>query len=140
MKAKLERKLRELEFDGKECATYEPVDAVEADLGKSLPIDLREILLASDGIALSSEWHELQIWSCEEIVAHNRANQVQKHTPDFLMFGSNGAGETFTLDYRTKPVSIVLVPAIGFDYKSAIHVADDFFGLLTRLQEAQPLL
>lgn len=140
MNAKLERKLREFEFDGAERATDDAVNHVEAKLKKSLPLDLREILLASNGISLSSEWHELQIWNCEEIVAFNRANQVQQYTPEFLMFGSNGGGETYTLDYRTNPASIVLVPAIGFDYKSAVRLANDFFGLLIRLQIEQPLL
>jgi cell wall assembly regulator SMI1 len=140
MNRKLDKKLREFEFDGAECATDDAIDVIEAELGKSLPTDLRGVLLASNGIALSSEWHELQIWSCEEIVAFNRANHVQERTPNFLMFGSNGGGETYTLDYRTLPTSVVLVPSIGFDYESAVRVADDFFGLLIRLQQEKPLL
>ncbi len=33
-----------------------------------------------------------------------------------MIFGSNGGGETYTLDYRSQPPAVVLVPSIGFDY------------------------
>jgi hypothetical protein len=55
------------------------------------------------------------------------------------MFGSDGGGTTYTLDYRTEPPSVVLVEAIGFDYKSAIPVGSDFMSFLDRLKNPRSL-
>ena len=140
MRAKLEEKLQEFDCDGAEGASEEAVQNVEKFFGKELPEDLRELLAASNGIVLRSDAHEFQLWSCQEIIDYNKANEVQKHLPEFLMVGSNGSGETFTLDYRKNPPGVVLLPAIGFDYKSAVPVADDFWKLLLRLQIEKPLL
>ena len=126
-------------FEGKEGAQPEAVMKIEDTFGRKLPVELSEILLASDGLGGVIGDHELQIWSAGEIVAYNRANEVQKHFPAFLMFGSDGGGETYTLDYRTEPPSVVLVAAIGFDYESAIPVGKDFIAFLDRMKDPRSL-
>jgi hypothetical protein len=126
-------------FAGTEGASPESVEKVEAAFGRKLPEPLRQILLESDGISGVIGGHELQIWSAEEIIAYNRANKVQDYYPALLMFGSDGGGETYTLDYRTNPPSVVLVAAIGFDYKSAIPIGADFILFLERLKDSRSL-
>ena len=126
-------------FEGNEGATPEAVARLEKEFDRTLPIELREILLEADGLGGVIGDHELQIWSIDEIIAFNRANQVQKYFPAFLMFGSDGGGETYTLDYRTNPPSVVLVAAIGFDYRSAIPIGRDFISFLDRMENPRSL-
>ena len=126
-------------FEGNEGAPPEAVAKVEKSFGLKLPDEFREILLEADGLGGVMGDHELQIWSSDQIVAFNRANEVQKYFPAFLMFGSDGGGETYTLDYRTNPPSVVLVAAIGFDYKSAIPIGRDFISFLDRLKDTRSL-
>jgi cell wall assembly regulator SMI1 len=129
-------------FEGFECnegASPEAVAEVEEVFGRKLPNQLREVLLEADGLNGVIGGHELQIWSTKQIVAFNRANEVQKYSPAFLMFGSDGGGETYTLDYRTNPPSVVLVAAIGFDYGSAIPIGHDFVSFLDRMKDTRSL-
>jgi len=127
------------EFEGNKGASPEALSTLESEFGRQLPPELRSILLAADGLGGVIGNHEFQIWSVEEIATFNRSNQVQKHFPAFLMFGSDGGGETYTLDYRTAPPSVVLVGAIGFDYKSAILIGRDFVAFLDRMKDPRSL-
>src|SRR4029077_5453427 len=76
---------------------------------------------------------------CCELVAYNRASSVQDDCPAFLMFGSDGGGTTYTLDYGTDPPSVVLGGAIGFDHESAIPAGSDFMSFLDRLKNPRSL-
>ena len=127
------------EFEGNEGAPLDAIVKLEEKFNRKLPVELREILLEADGIGGVIGGHELQIWSVDEIIVHNRANRVQEHCPEFLVFGSDGGGETYCLDYRTAPPSVVLVGAIGFDYKSAIPLGADFISFLERLKDSRSL-
>ena len=126
-------------FEGARGASPATLAGAEEAFSRKLPEELRQILLASNGTAGVIGGHELQIWSAEEIVAYNRANRVQDDCPAFLMFGSDGGGETYTLDYRTDPPSVVLVADIGFDYASAIPIGADFISFLDRLRDQRSL-
>ncbi len=126
-------------FSDVDGASPEAIAKVESVFNRELPDELRQILCKSNGISGVISNHELQICSTEEIIAYNQANSVQRYTPQFLMFGSNGGGETYTLDYRTTPPSVVLVAAIGFDYKSAISIGMDFMSFLHRLKNPRSL-
>lgn len=126
-------------FKGAEGASPEALAKIEEAFGRKLPDLLRQTLLEADGLGGVIGDHELRIWSAEEIVAYNCANRVQQDCPAFLMFGSDGGGETYTLDYRTTPPSVVLVAAIGFDYESAIPIGRDFISFLDRLKDPRSL-
>ena len=126
-------------FEGQAGATQEVVANVEIVFGRRLPSAFRELLLESNGLRGMINGHVLQIWSVEQILAFNQGNRVQEYFPAFLMFGSDGGGETYTLDYRTDPPSVVLVGAIGFDYKSAIPIGKDFISFLNRLKDSRSL-
>jgi len=121
-------------FDGTDGAAPEAIAKIEEAFSRKLHDELRQILAASDGISGTIGGHELQIWSAGEIIAYNRANSVQQDCPEFLMFGSDGGGETYTLDYRSRPPAVVLIGAIGFSYESAIPIGKDFISFLDRLE------
>lgn len=122
------------EFDGNLGTTIEEVKEFEKKVGRVLPDELREILILGNGVEFRNNHHGIILWSVEHILAFNEAHQVQKETPDFLAIGSTGGGENYTLDYQTTPPSVVLVPAIGFDYENAIPIASDFPSLFARLK------
>lgn len=126
-------------FDGAAGASAEAIAKIEETFARKLPDPLRDILLEADGLGGVIGGHELNIWSTQEIVDFNHANEVQKYFPALLMFGSDGGGETYTLDYRTVPPSVVLVAAIGFDYKSAIPIGRDFISFLDRMKDKRSL-
>lgn len=126
-------------FTTRSGSSPEAVSHLEAALGHRLPSELREILLMSDGLHGFISDHVLQIWSVDDNLEFNRANKVQEDCPAFLMFGSDGGGETYTLDYRTTPPSVVLVGAVGFDYESAIPIGADFISFLDRLKDPRSL-
>ena len=126
-------------FSRKEGASVATIAKVEEAFGRKLPDELRQILAASNGMSGTIGTHELHIWSADEIIAYNRANLVQEDCPAFLMFGSDGCGETYTLDYRSQPPAVVLVSAIGFDYESAIPIGKDFLSSLDRLKDSRSL-
>ena len=126
-------------FSGYEGATPDAVAKIKEAFGVEIPDELSQILLGADGMGGVISGHVVQFWSCREIIDYNRANQVQKYCPSFLMFGSDGGGETYTLDYRSNPPSVVLVAAVGFDYESAILIGRDFLAFLDRLIDSRSL-
>lgn len=60
-------------------------------------------------------------------------------TPTAFRCGSASGGETYTLDYRTQPPSVVLVGAIGFNCGSAIRIGTDFISFPDRLKDPRSL-
>ncbi|MBI3878787.1 MAG: SMI1/KNR4 family protein [Verrucomicrobia bacterium] len=126
-------------FKGTHGASPGAIAKIEETFGRKLPEELGQILTESDGMTGVIGDHELQLWSADEIVAYNRANHVQEYYPAFLFFGSTGGGDTYSLDYRTDPPSVVLVADIGFDYSSAVKLGADFLGFLDRLKDPRSL-
>ena len=75
------------DFTGYEGATPDSIAKIKEAFGKEIPDELSQILLESDGMGGVIGGHEVQFWSCREIIDYNRANEVQKYCPAFLMFG-----------------------------------------------------
>ncbi len=44
----------------------------------------------------------------------------------FIPFASNGGGELYGLDCRRQPPGFVLMPAVGTEWKAAIHLGSDW--------------
>jgi cell wall assembly regulator SMI1 len=57
-------------FEGNEGASPVAVAKIEEAFDRNLPAPLRETLLKADGLGAVIGDHELQIWSCEEIIAY----------------------------------------------------------------------
>ena len=80
-------------------ASESDLDECEAKLGSTLPLALRNLYLASDGV-----WDEpgqwFVIWPLREVVERNRtAAEVETvHRGDWVAFGDDGTGNPFCVD------------------------------------------
>ena len=75
----------------------------------------------------------LILWKAEELIPFNKEYEVDKYAPGILLFGSNGGGEGFGFDIRSKPYKIVEIPFIGMDLQYATPIADSFTNFLERM-------
>lgn len=73
---------------------------IERELGQSLPADLRDLLLESNGI--QGEYSVNVIWPAERILEDNRAfranpsfAELYEPFDDLIFFGDNGGGDQF---------------------------------------------
>ncbi|MEM5552127.1 SMI1/KNR4 family protein [Pseudoalteromonas neustonica] len=76
----------------------------------------------------------LILWKAEELLPFNIEYEVDKYAPGIFLFGSNGGGEGFGFDTRSKPYKIVEIPFIGMDLQYATLVAESFTHLLERMK------
>lgn len=98
-----------------------------------LPDDYLSCLVEANGGEGFIGEEYLILWKIEELEQFNREYEVETYAPGLFLFGSNGGGEGFGFDTRSKPYKIVQVPFIGMDLKYAKHVADNFLDLLKRM-------
>ncbi|HEX4351174.1 MAG TPA: SMI1/KNR4 family protein [Verrucomicrobiae bacterium] len=99
-------------------------------VGFELPSDYLDFLRFSNGgcgdIPVQSLcFHSL--WAAEELLEFNRDYEVAKYCAGFFGIGSNGGGEMFAFDMRSKkPWPVVTIPFIGMEADAAWHVASNF--------------
>ena len=84
--------------------------------------------------------HYLILWKAEDLECFNREYEVEKYARGLFLIGSNGGGEAFGFDTRSRPYQVVQVPFIGMDLKYAVPVADNFMDLLTNMSQLDDLL
>lgn len=101
-----------------------------------LPEDFLSVLSDVDGGEGFIGEEYLILWKAEELIPFNKEYEVEKYAPGIFLFGSNGGGEGFGFDTRSKPYKVVEVPFIGMDLKYATPVADSFTHLLERMKDS----
>lgn len=99
-----------------------------------LPEDFLSVLSDVDGGEGFIGEEYLILWRADELIPFNKEYEVEKYAPGIFLFGSNGGGEGFGFDTRSKPYKVVEVPFIGMDLKYATPVADSFTHLLERMK------
>lgn len=70
----------------------------------------------------------------------NKEHEADKYAPRIFLFGSNGGGEGFGFDTRSKLYKIIEIPFIGMDLQYATPVAESFTYLLERVKVSNGLL
>lgn len=100
----------------------------------NFPPDYIEFMHQSDGAEgpIGNERY-LVLWPTKDILELNEQYHVNDFAPHLLVFGSDGGGEAFAFDRRTKPATIVRVPFIGLD--EAVIYGNRFDEFLTKLSE-----
>lgn len=100
------------------------VEQAEAELGWSLPADLRDLYLATDG--LRDDDARLQVvWPLEELVAMSRSQWcADLAAEDLVAFGSDGAGTSFCLRRDGSPTVLGWYPVDGEARAVAASLAD----------------
>jgi hypothetical protein len=94
-----------------------------------LPGEYLEFLQFSNGgeseLGVEPGWFRL--WPEEQVVELNEGYDVAANLPGLLGFGSNGAGEMFAFDTRSKmPWPIVMIPFIPMELESLKTITLDF--------------
>lgn len=107
--------------------------------------ELAELSLPNDYLSVFSELNGgegfvgeeyLILWKAEELIPFNKEYEADKYAPGIFLFGSNGGGEGFGFDTRSKPYMVVEIPFIGMDLQHATPVADNFTHLLERMRDS----
>lgn len=121
-------------------ATEEELERLAAFFGRLLPDDYAAFLRMSNGAILSydDEWY-MRLWTSSDIPSWSAAyGFVPSAIPGAIAFGDDGGGEGLVFDVRPErpdgryPIFLVNFVTIG--WKDAIHVADDFRGLVSLKQ------
>jgi hypothetical protein len=102
--------------------------------GLSLPDDFLSIFSELNGGEGFVGEEYLILWKAEELIPFNREYEADKYAPGIFLFGSNGGGEGFGFDTRSKPYKVVEIPFIGMDLQYAAPIADSFTHLLERMK------
>lgn len=126
------------DFSFGECASEDALSQLDK---LCLPDDYLSILSESNGGEGFVGEEYFILWKAEELISFNKEYGVEKYAPGIFLFGSNGGGEGFGFDTRTKPYKVVEIPFIGMDLQYATPVADSFTHLLERMKASDgPLL
>ena len=92
------------------------ISAAERALGVDFPADYAEFMLETnggEGDVREAAW--VQLWPVESLVKQNAEYQAAEFYPGFVLFGSDGGGEAYAFDTRSRRASIVMFPWIGFE-------------------------
>jgi hypothetical protein len=120
-------------------ANAESIAEAERQLGVRLPDSYRDFLLRSNGgTGFIGPLGYLMLWSAEELGESNDDYGVRECAPGFVLFGSNGGGEAYALDYEDPELRVVWLPFIGMERDVAWPIAASFAELAAALQGRPP--
>ncbi len=113
------------------------IEQVERELGLQLPPDYKAFMAARDGGEGFVGSHYFVLWRVGDLREFNQDFQVAEYAPGLLLFASTGGGEGYAFDARPGANMVIrMVPFIGMSLRDALHVADNFDHLLTRMDDA----
>ena len=75
----------------------------------------------------------LVIWPIEQIIVLNQAYRVSEFNPGLVYFGSDGGGEAYAFDIRTKEMPIVEFPFESIHIEDAELCGKTFYEFLQNL-------
>lgn len=124
-------------FNGNAPVQTADIEHFEEEAGFSLPAEYQLFLHNHDGgEGFIGPNAYVILWRLAELSEMNLAYEVDQYVPGLFFFGSDGGGEAFAFDRRTKEMSIVSVPFVGMELDLAQPIATtfgEFFNVLARL-------
>lgn len=101
-----------------------------------LPADYLVYLAGTNGgegdLGVDPGW--IQLWSADEVLAHNEGYCIGESLPGCFAFATNGGGELIVFDARgTEPYPVLMVPFIPMEIESAVRIAGSFSELQAQL-------
>lgn len=75
----------------------------------------------------------LILWKLEELRQLNDAYEVSQYAPGLIFFGSDGGGNAYAFDARSRNMPIVSVPFIGMQSDQIELLGTDFKSFLVKL-------
>lgn len=124
------------DFASESGASSEGLQLLKSIEGLELPDDYLSFLSEANGGEGFIGEEYLILWKAEELEQFNREYEVETYAPGLFLFGSNGGGEGFGFDTRSRPYKVVQVPFVGMDLRYATPVADSFLGLLEMMSQS----
>jgi hypothetical protein len=122
------------EFNGNASATNESVLRFEESIGSKMPEDYLAFLKRfNGGEGYIGDDAYVILWSTDEIICFNREYEVSENCPELLLIGSNGAGEAYAFDRRSKPWHVVQVPFVGMESSLCDDMGRTFSEFIERL-------
>ncbi|GGJ90870.1 hypothetical protein GCM10007426_20070 [Alloalcanivorax dieselolei] len=125
------------EFTKEKGASQDKITRLENRIGIDFPEDYLEFLRVSNGGEGFVGCHYLVLWKAEELEEFNDDYEVNENAPGIFLFGSDGGGEGFGFDLRSKPYRVLQVPFIGMSVQDAKPVADGFSHFIERLMNCK---
>jgi hypothetical protein len=138
MEINLDRLL--INLNKRDPASAVAIEALEHQLGEKLPVAYVGFLKKTNGGEgfIGKEAYMI-LWAVEDIASMNHAYEAQKYTPGLLLFGSDGGGEAFGFDTRSRQWPIVQVPFVGMAWHLAQPIGAAFDEFLVRLYEIKSM-
>ncbi len=98
-----------------------------------LPDDFLSFFMFSNGAVGKIGINYLRIVKAEELIPFNEQIFALMDTPRLFLFGSDGGGEAYGIDFRGKNPIIVQIPFIGMEWDAAIIKGNSFYEFLNNL-------
>jgi len=114
-------------------ASREAIRQFEVESGVALREDYAAFLMYSNGGEGFIGGGYAIFWRVEELIENNKSYRVGDFAPDLFLFGSDGGGEAFAFDRRSKDQVIVSVPFIPLKLECALVLSPTFTGFLEML-------
>ena len=115
--------------------TKEEIQRTEAYFGVGFPDGYKAFLLYSNGYEGWVGSSYVNLWKAEELIESNQAYQVAEFCPQLIIIGSDGGGEAFGLDTRSKSITFVAIPFIVMMWEDARFAGVTFEEFLDYLDQ-----
>jgi hypothetical protein len=110
-------------------ASEEEIEELEKEFSIKLPDSYKRFLRNSNGVNVGIGDYGLELFSVKEVREMNREKNKDPENSSCstwgFQIGSDGGGEMYVLDLRTKPISFGMIPYIG-DEKDYIKLGNGF--------------
>ncbi len=107
-------------------ATKEQIEITQEKMGILLPAEYVDFLLKSNGYEGSIGESYVAIWNIEELITLNDAYEVKEFAPHLILIGSDGGGEAYGFDTRSKEFPIINTQFIGMGMEDEIVLGHSF--------------
>lgn len=122
------------EFRSNLPAKARDIDMVEQGLGVRLPNEYIAFLkLRNGGEGFIGKDSYAIFWKTGDLHSLNSAYEVETYAPGLFIFGSDGGGEAYAIDYADPALSIVAVPFVGMDRELVRKIGSNFDEFLNAL-------
>lgn len=122
------------EFRSNLPAEAHDIDMVEQESGVRLPNEYLAFLkLRNGGEGFIGKYSYAIFWKIGNLRSLNSAYEVETYAPGLCIFGSDGGGEAYAIDYADPTLPIVAVPFVGMDRGLVRKIGSNFDEFLNAL-------
>jgi len=105
---------------------FSELKKIESELGFNFPKEYADFLLESNGAEGAIGQAYLVLWSLEKIKPLNQKNEVERHAPHLIIFGSDGGDMAFAFDKHLISLPIVEIAFIDIGLEEPKMLSQTF--------------